>query len=157
MTAMATLRLDDVHAGHRAQLRDILVATNVFRDDEIDVAIELLDEGAPSYEFVGLFDDDTLVGYACYGATPGTDRTWDLYWIAVHPDVQGSGAGSRLLQEVEHRLRGQRLLLVETSSRTDYAATRSFYERRGYAATTVNEDYYAAGDDRVVYAKRLQE
>jgi ribosomal protein S18 acetylase RimI-like enzyme len=146
-----------VHRGHRARLRDILVATTVFRDDEIDVAIELLDEGAPSYEFVGVFDDDTLVGYACYGATPGTDRTWDLYWIAVHPEFQGSGAGSRLLQEVEHRLRGQRLLLVETSSRTEYAATRSFYERQGYAATTVNEDYYAVGDDRIVYAKRLQE
>ena len=68
------------------------------------------------------FDDDDLVAYACFGATPGTDRTFDLYWIAVHPTAQRHGDGSRLLAEVEQRLRdrGARLIVVETSSRPEF-------------------------------------
>jgi ribosomal protein S18 acetylase RimI-like enzyme len=139
-------------------VREILDATGAFRSEEIDVALELLDEGEPSYEFVGIYAEDTLIGYACYGATPGTDRTWDLYWIAIHPAHQGGGAGSGLLNEVERRLAGRdgRLLLVETSSRMDYALTRAFYERRGYAERSRVRDFYAPGDDRVLYVKDLR-
>lgn len=129
--------------------------------------------GVATYEFVGSFSreggvDDgrssregdtgpTLVGYACYGATPGTDRTYDLYWIAVHPAFQGEGDGTRLLDEVERRLRERdaRLLVVETSSREEYEPTRRFYEARGYRRVAVLADYYAPGDGRVVYIKRL--
>jgi len=157
MTTVAALRLGEVLPAHRTRLREILVATNSFRDEEIGVALELLDEGEPSYRFVGAFADDTLIGYACYGATPGTDRTWDLYWIAVHPEFQGCGGGSVLLREVEHRLRGHqaRMLVIETSSRTDYEGTRSFYQRQQYVLASATADFYAAGDDRLVYTKRL--
>jgi ribosomal protein S18 acetylase RimI-like enzyme len=113
-----------------------------------------------SYEFLGLFDEnDVLAGYACYGPTPGTDGTFDLYWIAVHPAVQGGGEGSRLLAEVERRLRGRngRLLVVETSSRIAYAPTRRFYEGRGYKEVARVTDFYAPADHLVIYVKRFAE
>jgi ribosomal protein S18 acetylase RimI-like enzyme len=145
----AAIRLGAIHRGHRSRIIDILRATNAFRDEEIEVALELFDEslahqarapfdpgaGVASYEFIGAFSrEGELIGYACYGATPGTTGTYDLYWIAVHPEHQGEGGGSRLLDEVERRLneREARLLVVETSSRTDYESTRRFYERREY-------------------------
>jgi ribosomal protein S18 acetylase RimI-like enzyme len=98
------------------------------------------------------------VGYACYGPTPGTDGTFDLYWIAVHPSAQGRGDGSRLLAEVERRLRERdaRLLVVETSSRDSYRHTRRFYEARGYTLAARCRDYYAVDDDREIYCKRLR-
>jgi Acetyltransferases len=173
----ASVRLGGLHRGHRVRLHEILQATGAFRDDEVDVALQLFDEscgpavrvpfdagaGVASYEFIGAFAREggqgagDLAGYACYGATPGTDRTYDLYWIVVHPDHQGSGAGSRLLDEVERRLRDReaRMLVVETSSRTDYARTRSFYEHREYREYARLGDFYADGDDRVIYAKHL--
>jgi ribosomal protein S18 acetylase RimI-like enzyme len=88
----------------------------------------------------------------------GTDRVYDL-WIAMHPDFQGEGAGTQLLNEVERRLRQReaRLLVVETSSRDDYAPTRHFYETRGYGSAARLADYYAPGDDRVIYTKRFVE
>ena len=153
----------DQGAAPRSRLREILQATAVFKNEEVEVALQLFDEGQessdgpPPYEFLGAFDDrDELIGYACYGATPGTDRTFDLYWIAVHPDAQGSGGGTTLLAGVERRLEDRaRLVVVETSSRPEYAATRRFYERRGYRASARMRDFYAPGDDRLVFTKRF--
>ena len=106
---------------------------------------------------VGAFDGPRLIGYACFGATPATDRTYDLYWIAVRPEAQRTGAGAALMSAVESQLaaRPARMLVVETSSRDDYAPTRRFYQKRGYEEAARLRDFYAPGDDRVVLSKRL--
>lgn len=155
---MSAVRLGALQRTHRGRLREILDATAVFRPDEVEIALELFDDAVTGdYEFLGGFDHDDLVAYACFGATPGTDRTFDLYWIAVHPRAQGNGSGSHLLAEVEQRLRdrGARLLVVETSSRPEYNATRRFYLARGYHEAARMRDFYAVGDDRVIYTKAL--
>ena len=97
------------------------------------------------------------MGYACYGPTPETDRTWDLYWIATDPRTHGTGGGTRLLTEVERRLEGlnARMLVVETSSRSEYAPTRAFYERRGYGEAARVRGFYAPGDDRIIYIRQF--
>lgn len=170
---MSHVRLGALQRGHRNRIREILDATSVFHDDEVAIALELFDEtfaagparapydpgdGVANYEFVGSFSrEGQLVGYVCYGATPGTDRVYDLYWIATHPSFQGAGVGTALIDEVERRLRQReaRLLVVETSSRADYAPTRRFYEARGYISAVTVTDFYAPGDHRVIYAKRF--
>jgi len=113
----------------------------------------------PDYAFLGAFDaTGELMGYACYGPTPGTDRTYDLYWIAVDPAAQGTGTGTLLLTEVERRVAAlhARLLIVETSSRPEYEATRAFYLARAYDEAARVGSFYAPGDDRVIYTKRVQ-
>jgi ribosomal protein S18 acetylase RimI-like enzyme len=155
---VTAVRLGALQRIHRGRLREILDATAVFRPDEVQIALELFDDATTGdYEFLGAFDEDNLVAYACFGATPGTDRTFDLYWIAVHPNAQRHGSGSCLLGEVEQRLRDRdaRLLVVETSSRTEYDATRRFYLARGYQEVARMRDYYALGDDRVIHTKVL--
>jgi ribosomal protein S18 acetylase RimI-like enzyme len=149
-----------LHPEHRSAIDEIVRSTKVFSADEVAVAVEVFDAGTAGdtgYELLGAFDGDRLVGYACYGATPATDHTYDLYWIAVRPDAQRAGAGSALMAEVERRLvsRAARMVIVETSSREDYAPTREFYRRRGYEEAARLRDFYAAGDDRVVLSKRM--
>jgi ribosomal protein S18 acetylase RimI-like enzyme len=159
LNPVLAVRLGALQRTHRGRLREILDATAVFRPDEVTMALELFDEATDGdYEFVGAFEDNDLVAYACFGATPGTDRTFDLYWIAVHPIAQRHGSGSQLLGEVERRLRerGARLLVVETSSRDEYAATRRFYTTRGYREVARMRDFYAPSDDRVIYTKSLE-
>jgi ribosomal protein S18 acetylase RimI-like enzyme len=166
----ATLAIGPLLPAHRARIEQIVRATAVFNEDEVHVALELFDQGVgswvleaktqdpiPDYEFVGAFDGEQVLGYACFGQTPATDRTYDLYWIAVHPDAQRSGAGAALMNEVERQLaeRRARLLVVETSSRADYAPTRSFYHKRGYTETARVRGFYAPEDDRVVLTKRI--
>ena len=166
----------------REPLLELLRATGSFHEEEIDVALELFDETAAratdeleapydGYHFLGLYHKSavrspqsdavrspkSLVGYVCFGRTPATDGTWDLYWIAVHPSAQGSGGGRMLMEEVERRVEaeGGRMIVVETSSRTDYESTRRFYDRRGYREGARVQGFYAPGDDRVIYTRQF--
>jgi len=155
--------LRPVGRAHRARLEQLVAATGVFRPEEVATAVELLDEslaGDADYRFVGAFADDAaeqLAGYACWGPTPGTLGTADLYWIVVDPARHGHGIGTQLLIEVERRLTadGARLVVVHTSGRADYAPTRGFYEHRGYTRAATIPGFYAPGDDLVIYLKDL--
>ena len=152
--------LRPVGRAQRAALERLTRATGRFREAEVATAVELLDASLTSdddYRFVGAYDGDDLVGYACWGATPGTEGTWDLYWIVVDAAKQGRGIGTQLVGEVERRLaaHGARLIVVETSSRADYAPTRAFYETRGYTRAAAIPAYYAPDDDLVIYLKDL--
>ena len=164
---MQGLRIAPLAPAHRSRVAELLVATAAFSADEVDVALSLVPSDAraesgnrhsqPDYECVGAFDGDHLLGYACFGPTPSTDGTYDLYWLAVDPAAQGRGFGRALVRAVEEKLiaRGGRLLVVETSSRTDYAPTRKFYERAGYAEAARVRDFYAPADDRIILTTRL--
>jgi ribosomal protein S18 acetylase RimI-like enzyme len=148
---------------HRAAIEPLLRATGFFRDSEIDIALEVLDayfdHPDRDYTALGAFTlGGELIGYVCYGPTPCTAGTYDLYWIAVAPAAQNGGVGTILVQEVERRLAqaDARLVIVETSSQPLYEPTRAFYLRKGYAEVARVPDFYADGDDRVIFAKRIQ-
>jgi ribosomal protein S18 acetylase RimI-like enzyme len=151
--------LRPLSAADRRRLEEITRAVLVFRDDEVPVALEVFDGavgGSPDYIALGATVDDRLVGWICWGPTPCTLGTYDLYWMAVDPTLQGSGIGAALLREMEGRLAGSaRLIVVETAGRPDYRPTRAFYEARGYRKAAIIPDFYAPGDDQVVYVKTL--
>ena len=162
------MRIGQLRSHDRARLAELLVATGAFNADEVEIALSLFDLSQRSasagpdtipddYEFVGAFDAERLVGYACFGPTPATDGTYDLYWLAVDPAAQGRGTGRALVRDVEEKLigRGGRLLVVETSSRPDYEATRQFYVRSGYTEAARVRDFYAPADDRILLTTRL--
>jgi len=98
-----------------------------------------------------------MQGYACFGPHPLTQGTYDLYWIVVDPTAQGRGIGHTLLAQVEAEVqaRGGRLLLVETSSTPAYAPARRLYETSGYRCEATLHDFYALGDDMVIFSKDL--
>jgi ribosomal protein S18 acetylase RimI-like enzyme len=158
----AGLRLTALGPDTRTRVEEILRATGVFREDEVGVALEVLDSffahPEQDYATLGAFTPGgRLLGYVCWGPTPCTHGTYDVYWIAVEPGAQTHGVGTLLLAEVERRLAREnaRLVIVETSSTPVYDATRAFYLRRGYDEVARVPDYYQPGDDRVIYAKRL--
>ncbi len=100
---------------------------------------------------------NTVVGYLCYGPTPLTVGTYDLYWVAVDPEFAGQGIGTLLLEHFENELRRVkgRLIVIETSSSQNYGATRQFYLKNGYHLAEAIKDFYQIGEDRVTYTKYL--
>lgn len=102
-------------------------------------------------------EEQDALGVAYYLPRPATDRTWELLMIAVRAGQQGRGRGRRLLQYMEEdlRARGQRLLLIETSGDDALTRTRDFYLQNGYGQEARVRDYYAAGEDMVLFRKVL--
>jgi ribosomal protein S18 acetylase RimI-like enzyme len=156
-----TLR-DAVVPTDRDAVRAIVERTGFFRPDEVDVAVELVDErlvrGTVSgYHFVFAERGDSRAGYACYGPIACTVASYDLYWIAVDPQYQGHGVGKLLMRAVEERVvdAGGTRIYVDTSGQAKYEPTRAFYERCGFHCDARLADFYAAGDDRVIYVRVL--
>ena len=176
MTTLTRVNLRELTAADVARVVGLTRSTGVFRDEEIAIAEEVVGEavkgiradrangadetdgGERPYYALGAEVDGRVVGWICWGATPCTVATWDLYWMAVDPAHHGAGIGSALLHAMEQRLAGAaRLVVVETAGRPDYAPTRAFYEARGYRAVSRIPDFYAPGDDQVVYVKSLSD
>jgi len=172
MTARARPRLRDLTSADSSRVLEITAATSVFREEELEIAAEVFRDSViapgPSggaagtgvevrpYYALGAELEGRLVGWICWGQTPCTAGTWDLYWLAVDPSAQGAGVGSALVREMESRLTGQaRLISVDTSGRPDYAPTRGFYEAVGYHAVARVPDFYGPGDDQVIFTKAL--
>jgi ribosomal protein S18 acetylase RimI-like enzyme len=146
----------------RPAIVELVKRVGNFTADEIETALELVDEwladGEPSDYICWVIEDEEGVrGYVCFGPTPLTDGTFDLYWIAVDPSAQGRGYGRTLtkLAEDEARARGGRLLLIETASQETYSATVRFYERAGYELVSRIPDFYKEGDDKLTFARRI--
>jgi len=147
----------------RASLLSMLIKTRSFTSAEIDVAMELIDivlkdQIQKDYQIYCMVDDqDQAIGYICYGPTPITQGTFDLYWIAVDPDFQKQGVGSNLLDflgKVVKELKG-RMILADTSSIPHYEKTQNFYLRNGFQEVARVLDYYHPGNDRVTFCRRL--
>ncbi len=146
----------------RPQIHLLLDETGVFTEEEISIALELVDAvldkpGQRDYIINSCISEGTVAGYYCIGPTPATESTFDLYWIAVKPSAQGKGIGGMLnahAETVVQSLQG-RLLVAETSSQPKYQNTRKFYINHGYSELARIANYYRIGDDLVVYGKYL--
>ena len=140
-----------------ALLRD----TPEFEPSEVPVAEEVLDcylaSPGEGYRTLVAEDSAEVIGYICFGSTPLTAATWDIYWMAVARQRRGQGAGYMLLRQAEKDIKqaGGRLILIETSSKPNYLPTRRFYRRQGYRQVSRIRDFYAPGDHRITFEKRL--
>jgi len=96
----------------RETILKILTDTHHFNDEEIKVAMELVDiylNDANQKDYIIYVyvkdSSDKAEGYICYGKRPLTDWTYDLYWIAVDPNIHGKGIGSGLVKHMEEDLK----------------------------------------------------
>jgi ribosomal protein S18 acetylase RimI-like enzyme len=149
-------------APDKSDIMDMLRNMPEFNPSEVIVAEEVLDdylrEPVRSGYHVFVAEIDSLVvGYICYGPTPLTEGTWDIYWLAVAPNQQSKGIGKSLLSLAESNIKktSGRLAIIETSSRTEYEATARFYRAQGYELACRLADFYAPSDDKLILIKRL--
>jgi len=146
----------------KQKVMSILQTTPEFLSHEVVVAEELIDAFLEDPQTSGYYIhvaelDGEIAGYVCYGNTPLTEATWDLYWIAVANDKQGYGIGRILMKHAEEDIKKMhgRLIMVETSGKAEYNKTRQFYEKLNYQKVCQIPDYYASGDDLVLFTKKL--
>ena len=129
---------DRVGAADLAAVRAMVRATGFFSAQEEGIAVELVEErlakgAASGYEFRFAERAGRLLGYTCYGLIPLTEASFDLYWIVVDPAAQGTGGEENGLT----------------------AIYRGFYLSAGYRTAAEFPDFYAPGDGKVVFVKRM--
>lgn len=141
----------------RNALMDLAVASGRFELEQIGLLEEMLK--SPGEEDVWFTDDDGTgpVGVAYLAPEKMTSGTWNLYWIAVHPERQRQGRGQTLLSYVQQWLsdRGARLLLVETAGTDDFDYVRKFYLDSGFEKEARIRDFYDIGVDKIVFRKAI--
>jgi GNAT superfamily N-acetyltransferase len=147
----------------RPRITKILRDTPEFKPSEVAVAEELIDcylddPSGSGYHILVAEVDSTVEGYICYGPTPLTEGTWDIYWVAVSREKQGQGIGSALMRSAEKEiLKAEgRLSIIETSSTPAYEKTRNFHLSHGYEIIARVPDFYVPGDDKLILQKRLR-
>lgn len=139
----------------------LAVAAGMFPADDTTVTDQMMADYFARNRELGhgclIDEEDEPLGVVYYAPVTATDRTWNLLMIAVHPDAQGRGRGAALMRHVEDALRasGQRVLLVETSGHPTFSRTRAFYAKCGYDEEARIREYYAAGEDMVLFRKAL--
>jgi len=146
----------------KAAVMKLLRDTPEFTPAETAVAEEVLDSyldspKASDYYALVAEVNSSVVAYICYGPTPLTEGTWDIYWLAVSPKSQGQGIGKSLLAYAEEQLKKARarMALIETSSMPQYERTRQFHRSQGYELISRIEDFYAPGDHKLIFRKLI--
>lgn len=147
-------------AADRPALVEVIGSDETFKPEEVKVALELIDAamtGSDDYEVLVADDGTGVCGYICFGRTPMTVRTYDLYWIVVHARTRGRGAARALVEAMEAALRGRGggQVRVETSETEGYGAARALYLRLGYPEAARLVDFYGPGDALITYYKVL--
>ena len=143
------------------KVQEIAESTGFFYPDEIQIAVELVQETfikKDEYCFLFAEIDGQLAGYTCFGEIPCSVGSYDLYWIVVHKNHQGKGLGKALIERTEQLIQGLkgRGIYIETSSRELYEPTQLFYKSCGYELEAVLKDFYRPFDDKLIYSKKLK-
>ena len=157
-----TVNIRPMTQADKSDIMGLLHNTPEFTPSEVAVAEEVIESGlrdprGSGYHILVAEVDSRVVAYICYGPTPLTEGTWDIYWMAVATEKRGRGIGSALLDQAEGQIRkaGGRSALIETSSTPAYDKTMQFHLNHGYKIVARVPDFYKCGDHKVILQKRL--
>ncbi len=156
----------DMRATDLSAVRDLALVNKMFAPEDMgaidDMAAGYLDGSMPGHQWVVAESKGVIAGGAYYALEPFADRVWNLYFLAVAPDVHGQGVGSSIVDHVVSRLRSAgpdsaRVLIVETSSTEAYRRARSFYVGRRFVEEARIREFYGPLDDKIVFWMRLND
>lgn len=146
-----------------ASFLSLLESISIFTADEKSVVIELLETylfnpNQKDYLFyVSKEESGVLSSFICFGPTPMTTNTYDLYWIATHPEYRCQGLALKLIEQLKTSMRevNAKIIRIETSSQELYGDTVNFYQRHHFQKSAQIPDFYKDNDDLIIYTMRL--
>lgn len=149
---IAPTTTDDISA-----LKVVLDQTQLFPSELLPSMLAPALSGESEAAWLTCHVDGVAVGLCFAEHEKLTDRTWNMLTLVVLPDLQGKNVGTALVQAMEDHLRskGQRILVVDTSGKDEFALTRKFYAKNYYEEEARIRDFWAKGDDKVTYRKAL--
>ncbi|MGH1485458.1 MAG: GNAT family N-acetyltransferase [Cellvibrionaceae bacterium] len=148
-----SLKLSDL-----AKLKVILDQTELFPSEMLEEMANPFFHDSVCTDFWQVYEHNgETIGFLYCVQERLTEGTWNVLAIAVLPEFQHQGIGGLLMSNIEQILQSSNssTLLVETSSLPEYGRTRKFYDSIGYHKEAVIRDFYAKGEDKIVFWKSL--
>ena len=142
-----------------SDLKNIIDSNELFPSDMLDDMIKPFFQQGNENEFWLVYEQDKMsIAVAYFAPERMTNGTYNFLLIAVHKDFQGLGIGKKILDHVETFLKelGNRILLVETSGLPEFERTRAFYIQNEYRMEARITEFYAKGEDKIIFWKSLQ-
>jgi ribosomal protein S18 acetylase RimI-like enzyme len=152
------LNIRPLSADDLTSAKDVINTTGLFPGEMLDeMAAPFLTGIAPDDLWFVAVDAQIVLGLVYCAPERMTDGTWNLLLVAVRESEQGKGVGSRLTRYLEQALskRNARVLIVETSGLPDFDRTRAVYRTLDYVEVARIPEFYASGEDKVVFWKLL--
>jgi N-acetylglutamate synthase-like GNAT family acetyltransferase len=141
-----------------ATIQEVLDCTGLFPGEMLPDMVSGFLSGDESRDYWLTCEVDGRVIGFCYAIPEDlAEGAWNMLALAVHPSRQGKGYGGALVAQLESALKGrsQRILTADTSGAEAFARTREFYRKNGYAEEARIRDFWATGDDKIVFWKSL--
>ncbi len=152
----------EVGPGDAGHVRDIVMSTGFFSNDEVDVAVrfvrEYLERGVESgRHFLFAEAPGRVVGFTCFGPIPCTRGSYGLHWVSVEDDFRGMGIGGELVARTGQIIAesGGERIYAEVSTRRRIKPARELYRSLGYAEEAIVKDFHAPGEHKLIYLKML--
>lgn len=137
----------------------IVDSTGLFPSEMLPAMVGGFLSGNESHEvWLTCEAEGKAIGFCYAAAEKLTDGTWNMLAIAVLPESQGKGVGAAIVAQLEATLRqsGQRVLIADTSGAAEFQRTREFYRKNGFSEEARIRDFWAAGNDKVVFWKSIR-
>ena len=141
-----------------SDFRNFVDELDTFTNEEKDVIYELVDvyfnnKEQKDYIFKISTIEGQISAFICFGPTPMTRNTYDLYWIATHQNFRGKGLAHQLVDEMKDHMRkhGAKKIRIETSSQELYSGTQKFYQQLKFNMEARLRDFYSDGDDLLIF------
>ena len=147
------VRKQDVEA-----LKQVLDSSELFPSNLLDDMISDYFNNPSSQDiWFTKIDSNTPVSIAYCAPEKFTEGTYNLFAIGVRKDYQGKGIGREMMNYIEDLLKkqGHRILIVETSGKSEFELTRDFYHKCNYTKEATIREFWNKGDDKVVFWKKL--
>jgi GNAT superfamily N-acetyltransferase len=135
----------------------VLDSSGLFPSEMLGPMAEPFLGGGAAHIWLVALCDGEAAGFVYCEPERMTDGTHNMLALAVAAERQRSGVGAALVARLEDALReiGARLLLVESSTDPDQDGARAFYANAGFAEEARVRDFYADGQTKVIFSKRL--
>jgi ribosomal protein S18 acetylase RimI-like enzyme len=141
-----------------AALQEVLNGTELFPGEMLpDMVGGFLSDDESSDIWLTCEAGGKAVGFCSAVPEELAAGAWNMLAIAVLPTEQGGGCGGAIAKHLEAELkeRGQRILIADMSGTDEFAQTHEFYCKNGYSEEARIRDFWAAGDDKIVFWKPL--
>ncbi len=150
--------IENAISEHITPIKNLLNSIDLFPSEMLDDMINNYISGQAHHEiWLVATEQDKLLGFAYGTEEMMTDGTYNLLALGVDPAQQGKGIGKALIQQMEQtmRVRGGRIMIIETSGTDAFASTRTFYEGLEFKKVASIPDFWATDDAKVIYWKKI--